>query len=128
MSTVPTETPVFGSDAHKGLKNLNRGGRPKGSTNLAKRNAREAIKLLVEKNISKVQKWLDTIEKEQGAQAAYRCLLDLFEYAVPKLSRAEVTGMEDGPIELVVRWQGATPEANVVVNVTPSAADPISNF
>jgi hypothetical protein len=87
-------------------KNLNRGGRPKGSTNLAKRNAREAIKLLVEKNVPKVQKWLDSIEKEQGAQAAYRCFIDLVEYAVPKMSRNELTA--DQPTAISISWGTAT--------------------
>lgn len=66
--------------------------RPPGVPNKATRNAREAIARLVDDNAGRMQQWLDTIAEEQGAQAAWRCMVDVIEYHVPKLSRAEVSG------------------------------------
>jgi len=66
--------------------------RPPGVPNKATRNAREAIARLVDNNAGRMQQWLDTIAEEQGAQAAWRCMVDVIEYHVPKLSRAEVSG------------------------------------
>ncbi len=66
-------------------------GRQKGRPNNATRNAREAIARLIDGNIDRLQGWLDEIAEKQGAFAALRCLLDLLEYHVPKLTRAELT-------------------------------------
>lgn len=66
-------------------------GRQKGRPNNTTRNAREAISRLVEGNIDRLQGWLDEVAEKQGALAALRCLLDLMEYHVPKLTRAELT-------------------------------------
>jgi hypothetical protein len=113
---LPTNNPVSLIPFDR-AKNLNRGGRPKGSTNLARRNAQAAIKLLVEKNIPRVQKWLDSIEKEHGAQAAYRCFLDLIEYAVPKMSRNET----EGDIAITVSW--GSPDSMQQVTVVDRQQD-----
>src|SRR6266404_5358847 len=74
----------------KGHERLPGAGRQKGRPNNATRNAREAIARLVENNIDRLQGWLDDVAQKQGALAALRCLLDLLEYHVPKLTRAEL--------------------------------------
>jgi hypothetical protein len=49
--------------------------------------------------------WLDEIYERDGPKAAFTCFSDLIEYHVPKLSRTEVTGKDEGPVELVIQWQ-----------------------
>ena len=75
------------------------GGRKKGSVNKTTRKAREAVADLVEGNVDRVQGWLDGIERENGSLEAYKAFMQLMEYHVPKLSRAEVTGKNGGPVE-----------------------------
>ena len=80
----------------KGHPRLPGAGRQKGRPNNATRNAREAIARLVEGNIDRLQGWLDEVAEEEGALAALRCLLDLLEYHIPKLTRAELTVDKSG--------------------------------
>lgn len=74
------------------------GGRKKGTPNKATRQAREAIGAFVDGNSHRLQGWLDKIEKEDGALAAFKAFTDLLEFHVPKLSRAEITGEDGGPV------------------------------
>ena len=78
-------------------------GRVKGVPNKATADARAAIALFVNTNASRLQGWLDSIasDPKKGPEVAYRCVLDLLEYHVPKLARTELTG-KDGT-ELVTR-------------------------
>lgn len=67
--------------------------------------AREAIARLVDGNAPKLMEWLDKIEQEHGPLAAWKCLADVMEYHIPKLSRAEHTGANGGPIAVAgVEW------------------------
>lgn len=77
-------------------------GRPKGSPNKATQNAREAIAMLVEGNVGRLQGWLDAIAQDEryGPREAYRCFMDLIEYHVPKLARTEVTGDGGGALRV----------------------------
>jgi len=84
----------------KGHTRLPGAGRQKGRPNNATRNAREAIARVIEGNIDRLQGWLDEIAEKEGALAAVRCLLDLLEYHVPKLTRAELTVEKPGPESL----------------------------
>lgn len=79
-------------------------GRPKGIPNKYTLNAREAIAALVDSNAPRLQKWLDQIAKEQGPMAAWRCMMDVVEYHIPKLSRAEHTGPDgtDIPVSMTI--------------------------
>ena len=77
---------------------VGRSGRKAGVPNKATANAREAIARLVDANAPRMQAWLDVIAAEQGALAAWRCMADVIEYHVPKLSRTEVTGANGGPL------------------------------
>ena len=73
-------------------------GRPVGAINNATKNAREAIGMLVEGNIPRMQGWLDEIAKTDGPAAAWRCLQDVIEYHIPKLARTELTGPGGGAV------------------------------
>ena len=66
--------------------------------NKATSSAREAIALFVDNNVPRLQGWLDEIAETKGPDVAYRCVLDLIEYHIPKLARHELTGKEGGPI------------------------------
>lgn len=77
------------------------GGRTKGTPNKATANAREAIARLVDGNADRLQEWLDQIAERDGPAAAWKCMMDVIEYHVPKLSRTEHTGADGGPIQVV---------------------------
>ena len=79
-------------------------GRPKGSPNKATAEAREAIARLVDGNAHRLNIWLDEIYETKGAEAAWKCMMDVVEYHVPKLARIETTGKDGGPQEWVIRW------------------------
>jgi hypothetical protein len=66
------------------------GGSRKNIPNVATKNAREAIALLVDANSERMQGWLDQIAEKDGPMAAWRCLADVIEYHIPKLARSEV--------------------------------------
>ena len=82
-----------------------RAGRPKGLPNKTTAVAREAIARFVDGNSERLQEWLDQIAAQDGPAAAFKCFSDLIEYHVPKLSRAEVSGPDGGPQEMICRWQ-----------------------
>ena len=89
------------------------GGRAPGVPNKSTADARVAIAAFVDANVPRLQQWLDKIAETKGPEAAYRCVLDLIEYHVPKLARTEVTG-KDGA-ELVTKFvvethEGAPPK------------------
>ena len=88
-------------------KGVKTGGRKKGTPNQATKNAREAIALLIEGNIGRMQGWLDDIaaDPKQGPRAAWDCLMDAAEYHIPKLARTEHTGEGGGPLSVeIVRF------------------------
>ena len=66
--------------------------------NVATTNAREAIALFIEENTPRLQGWLDAIAEQKGPDVAFRCVMDLLEYHIPKLARTELTGKEGGDI------------------------------
>lgn len=85
-------------------KSGNPKGRKAGEPNKATANAREAIAKFVDDNAVRMQGWLDEIAREQGPAAAFRCVLDLMEFHVPKLARTELTGKDgEGPIQTIVK-------------------------
>ncbi len=93
------------------------GGRAPGVPNKATSSAREAIAMFVDANVPRLQGWLDEIAETKGPDAAYRCVLDLIEYHIPKLARTELTG-KDGQ-DIVTRFviethDGAPPPRAVV--------------
>lgn len=78
------------------------GGSRKGIPNKATSTAREAIARFVEDNTPRMQAWLDQIAQTKGPEAAFRCVVDLLEYHVPKLARTELTGTDGGPVSTTV--------------------------
>ena len=82
-------------------------GRPVGIPKKSTTKAREAIAAFVDANADKLQEWLDQIATDEryGPKTAFDCFMAVAEYHVPKLARTEHTGANDGPIELVVKWQ-----------------------
>jgi hypothetical protein len=68
-------------------------GRTKGTPNKSTAQAREAIALLVEGNMDKMQGWLDQIAASDP-KAAIDSIIKLMEYHVPKLARAELSGTD----------------------------------
>lgn len=81
------------------------GGRPKGVPNKATTEAREAIARLVDGNARRLTLWLDEIYETKGAEAAWRCMMDVIEYHIPKLARTEHTGADNGPVKIEVSWR-----------------------
>ena len=79
-------------------------GRKAGVPNKATANAREAIARFVDGNTERLQAWLDEIAEDpkHGPREAFRCLMDVMEYHVPKLARTEVVGDKDNPLEVDV--------------------------
>lgn len=79
--------------------------RPKGSPNKATANAREAIARLVDGNADRLQGWLDAIAEEQGPLMAWKCMMDVVEYHIPKLARTEHTGQDGDAIKTDNVWR-----------------------
>lgn len=69
-------------------------GKPVGALSKAKKNAREAIARLVDDNAERMQEWLDQIAEKDGPLVAWKCMNDVIEYHIPKLSRTELTGKD----------------------------------
>ncbi len=67
--------------------------------------AREMIASFIDGNASRLNDWLEEVYHQDGPRAAFNCFSDLIEYHVPKLARNEVTGPDEGPVELVISWQ-----------------------
>lgn len=76
------------------------GGSRKGIPNKATANAKEAISAFVDAQSERLESLLTQIEEQQGPKAAWDCIMDLVEFAVPKLARTEVTGKDGGPQEV----------------------------
>ena len=76
-------------------------GRGKGTPNKATTNAREAIAEFVEGNVPRLNYLLDRIEREEGAKAAFDCIMHVVEYHIPKLQRTTLEGSKESPI---VMW------------------------
>lgn len=87
-----------GNTASKG------GGRPKGAKSKSTMKAREMIASFVDGNAARLNEWLEEVYQQDGPRAAFNCFSDLIEYHVPKLARNEVTGPDEGPVELVISW------------------------
>lgn len=82
----------------KGEKRPNQGKRGPGKSTLI---AREAIARFVDGNTDRLQGWLDDIaaDERHGPREAFRCLMDVMEYHVPKLARTEHTGEGGGAVK-----------------------------
>jgi hypothetical protein len=88
-----------------------RGGRKAGIPNKATAQAREAIAAFVDGNAYRLTEWLDEVANGDPSRdikpnpaKAFELFQSVVEYHVPKLARTEVTGADEGPIEMVVKW------------------------
>lgn len=91
-----------------------RGGRKAGIPNKTTAQAREAIALFVDGNAHRLAEWLDKVadgipdqDIKPNPAKAFELFQSVVEYHVPKLARTEITGADEGPIEMVVKWEGA---------------------
>ncbi len=99
MNKVREENSGF--EAQKGR------GRPKGTPNRATTEFRDTIKALLEDNRENVAIWLSdvangdpTADRKPDPYRALDMLAKLAEYAAPKLSRTEMTGVDGGPVQV----------------------------
>jgi len=67
-----------------------RGGRSKGTPNKATADVRATIALVAERNVSKLERWIGRVAKDDPARAA-DLYLRLIEYHIPKLARNDLT-------------------------------------
>ena len=83
------------------------GGRAVGTPNKSTAKAREAIAAFVDGNAHLLQTWLEEIATDEryGPKTAFECFMAVAEYHVPKLARTEHSGVDNSPIELIVKWQ-----------------------
>jgi hypothetical protein len=95
MDTVK-ETPRIG----EGLPGP---GRPKGLPNKATQAVREAIARMAEENAENFNLWLSQVAATSPEKAC-DIYLKAIEYHIPKLARTEVTGKDDGPINIGFSW------------------------
>jgi len=87
------------------------GGRTIGTPNKTTQQAREAIALFVDTNAHRLTEWLDTVANgdpendiKPNPAKAFELFQSVVEYHVPKLARTEVTGADQGPVEMIVTW------------------------
>jgi hypothetical protein len=95
METVK-ETPKIG----EGLPGP---GRPKGLPNRATSAVREAIARMAEENAENFNLWLSQVAATSPEKAC-DIYLKAIEYHIPKLARTEVTGKDEGPINIGFSW------------------------
>lgn len=91
-------------------KGVKTGGRQPGSLNKATKDVRQAVALLAENNVSKLEQWLEETAKGDIANGvkpdpgkAALLLLQAMEYHIPKLARTEHVGEGGGEIKTVSR-------------------------
>lgn len=87
------------------------GGSRLGSPNKSTTQARQAIAMFVDGNVHRLAEWLDSVANglpEEGIKPnpakAFELFQSVVEYHVPKLARNEVTGADEGPVELTIKW------------------------
>jgi hypothetical protein len=97
--------------SRKGKTN-NPNGRPAGTPNKVTQEARQAIALFVDSNAHRLSEWLDSVAQgdptndvKPNPAKAFELFQSVVEYHVPKLARSEVTGVDGGPQEMVIKWQ-----------------------
>ena len=93
----------------KGLPPAAGMGRPKGAPNKSTAIVREAIANLLERNSPQMDAWLQKVaegDPVHGIKPAPDKALDIMqklcEYHIPKLARTEVTGADNGPVQIKV--------------------------
>ena len=72
-------------------------GRPKGAPNKTTQIVRDAIAMLAENNVPKLEQWLTQIAADNPTKA-FELTLQLLEYNIPKLSRTEASIEHSGEV------------------------------
>jgi hypothetical protein len=87
------------------------GGRVAGVPNKVTQEAREAIAMFVDNNAHRLEYWLTSVAEgdpkhdiKPNPAKAFEMFQSVVEYHVPKLARTELTGADQGAIEMVVKW------------------------
>ena len=90
------------------------GGRTSGTPNKTTQQAREAIAMFVDGNAHRLAEWLDEVANgipeadiKPNPAKAFELFQSVVEYHVPKLARHELTGADEGSIEMVIKWENA---------------------
>ena len=78
-------------------------GRPAGVPNKATQAVREAIARMAEENAENFLQWINQVAATNPEKAC-DIYLKAIEYHIPKLARTEVTGKDDGPINIGFSW------------------------
>jgi hypothetical protein len=79
-------------------------GRPPGVPNKSTTAVREAIARMAEENAENFLDWINQVAATNPEKAC-DIYLKAIEYHIPKLARTEVTGRDEGPIQIAVGWQ-----------------------
>ena len=53
-------------------------------------------------NAGRLEEWLVDIERKHGSLMAWRCMMDVIEYHIPKLQRSELTGPGGSELNVTV--------------------------
>lgn len=69
------------------------GGKIKGTPNKATRDQRELITAIIDKNIDRIQSWIEEVA-ETDPKRAFDMVLGLMEFSLPKLKSVELTGSD----------------------------------
>jgi len=87
------------------------GGRVAGTRNKVTQEAREAIAMFVDNNAHRLEYWLTSVAQgdpkhdiKPNPAKAFEMFQSVVEYHVPKLARTELTGADQGAIEMVIKW------------------------
>ena len=90
------------------------GGRTSGTPNKTTQQAREAIAMFVDGNAHRLAEWLNEVANgipeadiKPNPAKAFELFQSVVEYHVPKLARTEITGADEGAIEMVIKWESA---------------------
>lgn len=78
------------------------GGRKPGTPNRATADVRATIALVAERNVSRLEEWLDRVAEDDPEKAA-DLFLRMIEYHVPKLARSEMKVEGDVQVSYVAR-------------------------
>ena len=76
------------------------GGSRKGVPNKATQDVRAAIALIAQRNIQRVEEWLNSIEDPAKRVGLF---LDMCEYHIPKLARTELTGADGTALNFTLK-------------------------